>query len=78
MPIYEYVCANCAKEFEELILGAQEDVACPECESRETRRMLSRCKSRIGGHAGAELGAEAPASGGGCASCSSGSCASCG
>lgn len=78
MPIYEYVCSKCAHEFEELILGAEEDVACPECGSKQTRKMLSRCKTRMGIQAGAEPGAQMAAPGGGCGSCSSSSCASCG
>jgi putative FmdB family regulatory protein len=78
MPIYEYMCDKCQKEFEELILGAEKGAICPECGSQETRKMLSNCRTRIAGPAGADLGSQMPASGGGCASCSSGSCASCG
>ncbi|MFP4213307.1 MAG: FmdB family zinc ribbon protein [Desulfohalobiaceae bacterium] len=79
MPIYEYVCNNCAKEFEELILDSQEQVLCPECGAGDARRMLSRCRTRMGGQAGSELSSDGVAAGGGgCGSCSAGSCASCG
>ena len=39
MPIYEYICRECAAEFEKLV-GAHVAVACPSCQSgRVTRRM---------------------------------------
>lgn len=42
MPIYEFSCAGCGKEFEELVgshVGKQEtDVRCPECGSEKLER----------------------------------------
>lgn len=76
MPIYEYVCGKCAHEFEELILGRQDTVACPKCASQETRKMVSRCRSRIGG--ATSISGAGGSAAGGCSSCSAGSCASCG
>ncbi len=40
MPLYEYVCRKCSKQFEALIFGA--DVpACPACQSTDLERILS-------------------------------------
>lgn len=40
MPIYEYRCLKCAKEFELLVLPSTL-VACPSCESQELEQLLS-------------------------------------
>jgi putative FmdB family regulatory protein len=41
MPIFDFRCQKCGKEFERLVLGEQEQVSCPECESREINRLVS-------------------------------------
>ena len=41
MPIYEYACRSCAHEFEALVLKTTVPV-CPECESVDLERLLSR------------------------------------
>ena len=40
MPIYEYQCRCCAKEFEMLVLPSTV-VACPSCQSQELNPLLS-------------------------------------
>lgn len=40
MPLYEYVCRKCSKQFETLIFGA-EVPACPACQSTNLERLLS-------------------------------------
>jgi len=40
MPIFEYHCVKCDKDFEVLVLGSQE-VSCPTCEGSEVKRLLS-------------------------------------
>ncbi|WP_027184130.1 FmdB family zinc ribbon protein [Desulfovibrio inopinatus] len=79
MPIYEYVCDECGKEFEEIVFGDPESVPCPKCSSTKTHKLMSRCRT---GRSGGELGpmtSSAPSSGGGgCAGCSGGSCSTCG
>ena len=43
MPIYEYVCGDCAAPFEELVSLTQVQApACPACGSKKTQRQLSR------------------------------------
>ncbi len=42
MPIYEYLCAGCAGEFEELVsLTAPGAVRCPDCGSETVTKLLS-------------------------------------
>ncbi len=41
MPIYEFECEECGARFEELVAAGAADVACPECGSTRTRRLLS-------------------------------------
>ncbi|WP_165077226.1 MULTISPECIES: zinc ribbon domain-containing protein [unclassified Desulfovibrio] len=76
MPIYEYGCEKCGRDFEELVFG-DEMPACPYCGSTETHKLMSRC-ARCRGDGGMSFDMAPPASGGGCAGCSGGNCASCG
>lgn len=41
MPIYEYHCDGCQRDFELLIRGSDEPV-CPECGSRQLEKLVSR------------------------------------
>jgi putative FmdB family regulatory protein len=41
MPIYEFECEECGARFEELA-AAGATVACPQCGSERTRRLLSQ------------------------------------
>jgi putative FmdB family regulatory protein len=40
MPIYEYGCRDCGKEFEALVQGSQKP-ACPACGGRKLAKKLS-------------------------------------
>ncbi len=40
VPLYEYVCQKCQKQFEELVFGEQK-VVCPACQSPKVERILS-------------------------------------
>jgi putative FmdB family regulatory protein len=45
MPIYEYHCSNCGKEFEKLMGFSDPNINspdCPECQSNHTKRRLSK------------------------------------
>ena len=76
MPIYEYGCEKCGRDFEELVFGDELPV-CPHCGSAETHKLMSRCaRCRSNGDTGFDMAP--PVSGGGCAGCSGGNCASCG
>ena len=76
MPIYEYHCDRCKKEFEHLVMGGGEPEECPHCHATDVCRLMSACGflSKGAGGETTKSAAGAPA----CGSCSSGSCASCG
>jgi putative FmdB family regulatory protein len=81
MPIFEYTCKKCKKQFEEIVFGQDEEVTCPHCGSTKTEKLMSCCRSKVGGGAGghdeAPAATAAPARSSGCAGCSGGSCSSC-
>lgn len=77
MPIYEYQCNRCDKEFEDIVSNAQDTPPCPSCGSADTRKLMScACRSR-NGDGGYDGTGYSSGGGGGCAGCSGGSCASC-
>lgn len=43
MPLYEYRCLKCGKQFELLrrMQDADRDLVCPECQAEEVERLLS-------------------------------------
>lgn len=65
MPLYEFQCADCQDDFEELVRSAAavDEVRCPQCGSAQVRRKISVFASKSSG--GANLAAAA-------ASCSPG------
>jgi putative FmdB family regulatory protein len=69
MPIYEYKCSSCGKDFEKLVFGSQE-VKCPGCGSEEVEKKLS-----LFGMSGVEKPFAGTSSG--CTSCSKSTCSSC-
>ena len=68
MPVYEYQCASCSHEFEELVsISGGTMVACPECASTGVNKLFSKIqRTRVGGDMPAMAGAPAPRSGGCC------------
>jgi putative FmdB family regulatory protein len=49
MPLYEFQCADCQDDFEELVRSsvAVAEVKCPQCGSPRVRRKLSVVASRV-------------------------------
>jgi putative FmdB family regulatory protein len=46
MPIYEFECQKCGKEYEELVrAGYDETPPCPKCNSKKIKRKISRTGS---------------------------------
>lgn len=74
MPIHEYQCKSCLREFEELVFK-DEVPTCPHCHSANTEKLVSRPCACRGGRDGGE---GASAGGGGCGGCAGGSCSTCG
>ena len=72
MPIYEYICQDCQKEYELLRSFSEADapLACEQCGGEHVKRKLSVCYAQADGHA-------VSGAGGGCSSCAGGNCTSC-
>ncbi len=80
MPIYEFECLACNKQFEEVILG-DETITCPHCDASDVKKLISSGSFVTGGPVVmGKPGANAITTRGSspCASCRSGSCSSCG
>ena len=43
MPIFEYTCPNCGHSFEKLVLSPsrQRNLSCPQCGSRDVKKVIS-------------------------------------
>jgi putative FmdB family regulatory protein len=65
MPLFEYACQTCDREFETLVRG-QETPACPVCHGTDLTRRLSVFAAHTAG--GSTPGTPAPAMGG-CGAC---------
>jgi putative FmdB family regulatory protein len=63
MPIYEYRCADCGKEFERYVATPGASAACPACQSGSVKRTLSVFALKSDG---GPVASSAPAGGGGC------------
>lgn len=74
MPIYEYQCGKCGKEFEYLVLGSDKPERCPHCDSKKFGRVLSSCGFVSKGKGGETVSSSASS----CGSCAGTSCATCG
>lgn len=75
MPIYEYYCTTCEKEFEFLVMGNSKP-ECPKCKSKKVRRLLSACGFVSKGNGGKTV--RTSASNSACSGCAATSCATCG
>ena len=64
MPIYEYQCASCGREFEILVRSSSPAPECPGCSGTQLRKKLSAFATMT--TSGASAHAELPAS---CQSC---------
>ncbi len=63
MPLYEFVCRDCGKEFEKTLRFSEADQrpACPDCHSPDTRKKISKVAS-FGGSTGSSLGSSSSSS----------------
>jgi putative FmdB family regulatory protein len=73
MPIYEYTCADCDAEFEELVFCSSLEMICPGCGGRHTAKRLSTFAFKSSGRfvSGAKSGCDS-------CNCGPGSCSGCG
>ncbi len=51
MPIFEFVCSQCGRPFEELVRSASAttEVICPSCGSKQVKKKVSTFASKISG-----------------------------
>ena len=70
MPIYEYLCDDCDTRFERIVINKQQEIACPNCESKKATIQLSVFATANGG---ASAKSSTPSSGSG-GSCCGGGC----
>ncbi len=58
MPIYEFICNKCSRNFEDFVLSSRKvkDVKCPSCGSEDVKKQFSmfscRSSSSLGGLSG--------------------------
>ena len=74
MPIYEYHCEDCNKDFECLVFGSEQP-DCPTCNSTHVCKLMSTCGFVSKGSAGHTVSKSAGSS---CSGCAATSCSSCG
>ena len=72
MPLYEYTCAKCENEFEQLVRSTRDKVKCPSCGSRKVEKKFS-----LFGMKSADSFTPSEGGGASCSSCSAGSCSGC-
>ncbi|MFC1813359.1 zinc ribbon domain-containing protein [Thermodesulfobacteriota bacterium] len=75
MPIYEYQCCDCGKDFEFLVLGSEQP-DCPSCASKNISKQMSACTFYSKGSHGKTVSSSASAPS--CTGCAATSCTSCG
>lgn len=71
MPIYEFKCKDCGKNFEALVIGSREDIDCPQCKGTSLERLMSACAFKSGGSFTPATGSS------GCSTCGSHNCSTC-
>lgn len=68
MPIFEYRCDGCGRQFEKLVRGGSTAVACPSCGGEKLEQQYSTFAAKMGAGGGKEASACAPMPSGGCGS----------
>ncbi len=69
MPIFEYHCIKCDRDFEVLVLGNQK-ITCPTCNGKKVKKLLSSFSHKSDGEFSSSKGSA-------CSSCSATSCSTC-
>jgi len=69
MPIYEFHCNECGKDFEELVFSSSPEVACLNCNSKNIVKKFSVFAFKSEG--------KPLSSSSGCGGCSSANCSTC-
>ncbi len=79
MPLYEFSCNDCGREFEELVLKEQDQVFCPDCGSSRAQKLISAVRFKTGGPIvpGSTTSEPFTSRGSSCGGCGGGSCSTC-
>ena len=72
MPIYEYICEDCQKHFEKIVLRKAQEIACPNCAGKKNAIQLSVFSSANGAGDGSSSKASGGSTGGGGGCCGGG------
>ncbi|MBP7126884.1 zinc ribbon domain-containing protein [Myxococcota bacterium] len=72
MPLYEFRCHRCEREFEDLVPMGTTSATCPGCGSADVERLASTAAFSVGGRM------STTGSSHGCSGCTSSNCGSCG
>lgn len=59
MPLFEYVCEECEREFE-LLVSHRETPACPKCGSIRMNRLMSAAAGRVASGSGLPIASSCP------------------
>jgi putative FmdB family regulatory protein len=73
MPIFEYCCQDCCKEFEKLVFGNDPEVECPVCHGKNVTKLMSACAAKVG----YKFTAASNPKGAACTGCAATSCSTC-
>lgn len=74
MPIYEYLCTECDREFETLVSAAKaEQTSCPACGAAHPRRLMSVIAGMAGRSSSGSMAGPVPSG----PACGAGACARC-
>ena len=67
MPLFDFVCRSCGKEFEALVMGSSKPT-CPDCKSKDLVKQMSVFSHKSGGSSSSS---GSSGSSGGCGGCTS-------
>ena len=71
MPIFEYHCFKCDKDFEKLVMGTNSRITCPDCGTMEVEKKFSTFAIKSGTAFSSSIGSS------GCGGCTATSCSTC-
>ena len=75
MPIFEYHCTTCDKDFERLVFRTDEEVDCPTCGGKDVHKLMSVCAFKTDYHGMMSTPSSSKSS---CTGCAATSCSTCG
>ncbi len=56
MPLFEFVCQDCGKEFEDLVFSKNQASHCPQCESQHLAKKISTINTVAAGRSSVPAG----------------------